>query len=90
VGGGLGGGSSDAATVLLVLNRLWALGLSREQLMALGVQLGADVPLFLFGESALGEGVGERLSALELPPAGTSFCSLKSRFLQKKSSRTLH
>jgi 4-diphosphocytidyl-2-C-methyl-D-erythritol kinase len=69
VGGGLGGGSSDAATVLLVLNRLWKLGLAREELMALGLKLGADVPVFLYGESALGEGIGERLSALQLPPA---------------------
>jgi 4-diphosphocytidyl-2-C-methyl-D-erythritol kinase len=69
VGGGMGGGSSDAATVLLVLNRLWRLGLSRAQLMALGLKLGADVPVFLFGESAVGEGVGERLSALPLPSA---------------------
>lgn len=69
VGGGMGGGSSDAATVLLVLNRLWNVGWSRERLMALGGRLGADVPAFVFGESALGEGFGERLSALELPPA---------------------
>ena len=69
VGGGLGGGSSDAATVLLVLNRLWNLNLPRKELMALGLRLGADVPLFLFGRNALGEGVGERLRALELAPA---------------------
>ena len=69
VGGGMGGGSSDAATVLLVLNRLWELQLERRRLMAIGLQLGADVPVFLFGKNALGEGVGERLSALELPPA---------------------
>ena len=69
VGGGLGGGSSDAATVLLALNRLWNLGRSRSELMDIGLALGADVPFFLFGESALGEGVGERLSALALPPA---------------------
>jgi 4-diphosphocytidyl-2-C-methyl-D-erythritol kinase len=69
IGGGLGGGSSDAATVLLVLNRLWGVGFAREELMALGLQLGADVPVFLFGESALGEGVGERLTPLSLAPA---------------------
>jgi 4-diphosphocytidyl-2-C-methyl-D-erythritol kinase len=69
VGGGLGGGSSDAATTLLALNRLWDCGLSRTRLMALGLELGADVPLFLYGRSALGEGVGERLKALDLPPA---------------------
>ncbi|MBS0337103.1 MAG: 4-(cytidine 5'-diphospho)-2-C-methyl-D-erythritol kinase [Proteobacteria bacterium] len=69
IGGGLGGGSSDAATVLLVLNRLWKLDLGRTELMRLGLALGADVPAFVFGESALGEGVGERLTALPLPPA---------------------
>ena len=69
IGGGLGGGSSDAATVLLVLNRFWKLGYKREQLMELGLQLGADVPLFLYGRNALGEGVGERLQGLDLPPA---------------------
>ena len=50
MGGGLGGGSSDAATTLIALNRLWSLGLSREHLMRLGLQLGADVPVFVFGE----------------------------------------
>ena len=69
VGGGLGGGSSDAATTLLALNRLWGLGLEREALMKIGLQLGADVPFFLFGRSAFGEGVGERLKPLDLPPA---------------------
>jgi 4-diphosphocytidyl-2-C-methyl-D-erythritol kinase len=69
VGGGLGGGSSDAATVLLALNRLWNLKLRRRTLMEIGLELGADVPVFLFGRSALGEGVGERLSALDLAPA---------------------
>lgn len=69
VGGGLGGGSSDAATVLLVLNRLWATGLSRQALMEIGVRLGADVPFFLYGRNALGEGIGERLAPLDLPPA---------------------
>ena len=69
VGGGLGGGSSDAATVLLVLNRYWQLNLTRAELMALGLRLGADVPFFLHGTSALGEGVGERLRGIELGPA---------------------
>lgn len=69
IGGGLGGGSSDAATVLLVLNRLWGLRLRRDELMGLGAQLGADVPVFVFGESALGEGIGERLTALSLAPS---------------------
>lgn len=67
MGGGLGGGSSDAATVLAVLNRLWATGLTVGELMELGVQLGADVPVFLYGQAAWGEGVGERLTALPLP-----------------------
>ena len=69
VGGGLGGGSSDAATVLLVLNRLWKLNLKRRELMDLGLRLGADVPAFLYGRNALGEGIGERLGGLELEPA---------------------
>ncbi len=67
MGGGLGGGSSDAATTLLVLNRLWDCGLNREELMALGVQLGADVPFFIFGENAYAEGIGEKLSAINTP-----------------------
>jgi 4-diphosphocytidyl-2-C-methyl-D-erythritol kinase len=66
VGGGLGGGSSDAATVLLALNRLWDTGLARKELMALGLRLGADVPFFVYGRNALGEGLGERLQPLEL------------------------
>jgi len=69
IGGGLGGGSSDAATVLLVLNRLWALRLPRDSLIQLALRLGADVPFFIFGRNALGEGIGERLQALELAPA---------------------
>lgn len=69
MGGGLGGGSSDAATTLIALNRLWSLGLSRERLMQLGLQLGADVPVFVFGENAFAEGVGEALQAYPLPPA---------------------
>ena len=69
IGGGLGGGSSDAATTLLVLNRLWNAGLARGELQALALQLGADVPFFVFGENALGEGIGEHLTALVLPPA---------------------
>ena len=69
MGGGLGGGSSDAASVLLVLNRLWDLNLPRAALAEVALGLGADVPLFVFGENALGEGVGERLQALALEPA---------------------
>ena len=69
MGGGLGGGSSDAATTLLALNRLWHLGLPRERLMQLGLSLGADVPVFIFGENAFAEGVGEQLQAYPLPDA---------------------
>ncbi|MGC8467467.1 MAG: 4-(cytidine 5'-diphospho)-2-C-methyl-D-erythritol kinase [Acidithiobacillus sp.] len=64
MGGGLGGGSSDAATTLMVLNQLWGCGLKRPDLMQLGLRLGADVPVFLFGRSAWAEGIGERLQAL--------------------------
>ena len=67
MGGGLGGGSSDAATTLVVLNRLWGLGLAKQELMHLGLQLGADVPVFVFGCSAWGEGVGEELRSITLP-----------------------
>lgn len=67
MGGGLGGGSSDAATTLVVLNRLWNLGLPVERLMCLGVSLGADVPVFVNGYSAWGEGVGEILERISLP-----------------------
>ena len=66
-GGGLGGGSSDAATTLLGLNQLWSLGQSRDQLRAIGAALGADVPFFIFGEPAFVSGVGERLLAMSLP-----------------------
>jgi 4-diphosphocytidyl-2-C-methyl-D-erythritol kinase len=67
-GGGLGGGSSDAATVLVALNHLWATGLSTGELAALGLELGADVPVFVRGRSAWAEGVGEVLEPLDLPP----------------------
>ncbi|HZP94311.1 MAG TPA: 4-(cytidine 5'-diphospho)-2-C-methyl-D-erythritol kinase [Burkholderiales bacterium] len=69
IGGGLGGGSSDAATTLLVLNERWELGLPRSRLQELGLRLGADVPVFVFGRNAFAEGVGERLQALELESA---------------------
>ena len=69
VGGGLGGGSSVAATVLLALNRLWKLRLGRDELQDLGARLGADVPFFIYGRNALGEGIGERLTPLRLPSA---------------------
>ncbi len=67
MGGGLGGGSSDAATALMAANALWEAGLSREELMALGLPLGADIPFFLFGETAFAEGVGEALQAVPGP-----------------------
>jgi 4-diphosphocytidyl-2-C-methyl-D-erythritol kinase len=66
-GGGLGGGSSDAATTLLALNRLWGCGLGLDELVALGLPLGADVPVFVRGSSAWAEGVGETLTPVELP-----------------------
>ena len=67
MGGGLGGGSSDAATTLLALNHLWDLGLSRSELMSLGVTLGADVPFFLLGQNAFVEGIGEQLTPIDTP-----------------------
>ena len=67
IGGGLGGGSSDAATVLVALNALWGTGLEEDALAAIGAALGADVPVFVRGRSAWAEGVGERLSPIELP-----------------------
>lgn len=67
MGGGLGGGSSDAATTLIALNHLWQLGLSRQQLMALGLQLGADVPFFVFGSNAFAQGIGEQLQPVATP-----------------------
>jgi 4-diphosphocytidyl-2-C-methyl-D-erythritol kinase len=69
MGGGLGGGSSDAATTLMALNYLWQAGMTRSQLMRLGLQLGADVPFFLLGENAFVEGIGEQLTAVPTPPA---------------------
>ena len=69
IGGGLGGGSSDAATTLIVLNRLWQTGLSRDRLQQLALKLGADVPVFVFGRNAFAEGIGERLQALRMSPA---------------------
>jgi 4-diphosphocytidyl-2-C-methyl-D-erythritol kinase len=68
-GGGLGGGSSDAATVLVALNRLWGLDWPAARLAELGLQLGADVPVFVHGRSAWAEGIGERLAPIDLPPS---------------------
>jgi len=67
MGAGLGGGSSDAATVLVALNHLWKLGLTSDELARLGLQLGADVPVFVRGEAAWAEGVGELLTSVKLP-----------------------
>ncbi|MGZ5050632.1 MAG: 4-(cytidine 5'-diphospho)-2-C-methyl-D-erythritol kinase [Methylobacter sp.] len=67
MGGGLGGGSSDAATVLVVLNQLWGLNLPLERLMELGLSLGADVPVFVHGYSSWAEGVGEKLEKITIP-----------------------
>ncbi len=67
MGGGIGGGSSDAATTLVALNRLWGAGWDAERLARLGVRLGADVPIFIHGQSAWAEGVGDVFSAIEVP-----------------------
>ncbi|HTC44764.1 MAG TPA: 4-(cytidine 5'-diphospho)-2-C-methyl-D-erythritol kinase [Steroidobacteraceae bacterium] len=67
MGGGLGGGSSDAATVLVALNEIWKCGVNENDLAAIGVKLGADVPVFVRGRSAWAEGRGERLTPLDLP-----------------------
>ncbi|HEY8855760.1 MAG TPA: 4-(cytidine 5'-diphospho)-2-C-methyl-D-erythritol kinase [Rugosibacter sp.] len=69
LGGGLGGGSSDAATTLIVLNYLWRTGLDREQLQRIGLRLGADVPIFIHGHTAFAEGVGECFTDVTPPPA---------------------
>lgn len=69
MGGGLGGGSSDAATTLIALNRLWRTGLDSSGLQRIGLALGADVPIFVHGHSAFAEGVGERFADLALAPA---------------------
>jgi len=69
LGGGLGGGSSDAATTLLALNHLWRTGLDRRQLQRIGLTLGADVPIFIHGHAAFAEGIGEQFTDVALPPA---------------------
>jgi 4-diphosphocytidyl-2-C-methyl-D-erythritol kinase len=79
IGGGLGGGSSDAATCLVALNQLWGLRWPKEKLAAIGLKLGADVPVFVYGRVAWAEGVGERLTLLYPPeaPAETNYLILK-------------
>ncbi len=67
MGGGLGGGSSDAATTLLALNNLWGCGLELSELAEIGLSLGADVPVFIYGQNAWAEGVGEQITPVELP-----------------------
>lgn len=67
LGGGIGGGSSNAATTLMVVNHLWNLGLSRQELQKIGLKLGADVPVFIYGQSVWAEGVGEKFTPIELP-----------------------
>ncbi len=67
MGGGLGGGSSDAATTLVALNQLWETGLDRKQLQSIGLRLGADVPIFIHGHAAWAEGIGEQFAPLEPP-----------------------
>ena len=93
MGAGLGGGSSNAATTLIVLNQLWQCGLNDEQLAAYGVQLGADVPIFIFGQNAWAEGVGEHLSFIDLAQKQfivlkpDSFISTQLLFSQKTLTR---
>jgi len=67
VGSGLGGGSSDAATILLAINKICNIGLSKDKLMQLGLKLGADVPFFIFGENAWAEGIGDQLHPISIP-----------------------
>jgi len=93
MGAGLGGGSSDAATTLLVLNEMWGLGCSLNELAALGLQLGADVPVFVLGASAWAEGVGELITEMELPEKwfvvvnSDYHCSTKEIFQNKCLTR---
>ncbi len=68
IGGGLGGGSSDAATTLIALNKLWNLNYSLDHLAQIGLKLGADVPVFIHGRTAWAEGIGEHISPVEMPP----------------------
>ncbi len=90
IGAGLGGGSSDAATILLALNRLWDSRLSLDDLAALAQPLGADVPVFVQGFSAWAEGVGERLTPVVLPARGTSSSTRGSPLAPGTCSRALN
>lgn len=94
LGGGLGGGSSDAATTLHGLNTLWQTGLNEDQLADLGLPLGADVPLFVRGRSAWAEGVGEQLTPLTLPDAWftvlTPACAVATAAVFSHSELTRH
>lgn len=93
MGAGLGGGSSNAATTLLALNHLWKTGLNLKQLADLGLQLGADVPIFIWGRNAWAEGVGEQLTSIELPQIDyivlkpDCFISTKKLFSQEALTR---
>ena len=93
MGAGLGGGSSNAATTLVVVNQLWQCGLNTEQLAELGLQLGADVPIFVYGRNAWAEGVGEHLTFIELDQKQfivlkpDCFISTQLLFSQKKLTR---
>ncbi|ENW99684.1 4-diphosphocytidyl-2-C-methyl-D-erythritol kinase [Acinetobacter modestus] len=93
MGAGLGGGSSNAATTLIVLNQLWQCGLSEQQLADYGVQLGADVPIFIFGRNAWAEGIGEHLSFIDLAQKQfiilkpDCFISTQALFSQKTLTR---
>jgi 4-diphosphocytidyl-2-C-methyl-D-erythritol kinase len=96
MGGGLGGGSSDAATTLMALNHLWKLDLTSQQLQEIGLELGADVPVFIFGKNAWGEGVGEQLTSIELPDScylvihPQIFVSTAQIFTSKDLTRDCH
>ena len=93
MGAGLGGGSSDAATTLVVLNDVWGLGYSVEQLIDLGLELGADVPIFVKGCSAWAEGVGEKMTSIKLPENwfvvvnSAHHCSTKEVFAHNSLTR---
>lgn len=93
IGGGVGGGSSNAATTLLALNSLWQTGLTLAELAGLGIQLGADVPIFILGKNAWAEGVGEQLVAVDLPQIDyivlkpDCFISTKQLFSQESLTR---